>query len=103
MVAVIEASQEFQQWFSLGLGGLLITLVGYSIFKLIGAWMSLATTERHSSDESRERADVLQERLNEEIKRRVALEVEVRFLKKEINELETQVQHLVERLEAMEN
>lgn len=98
----MQQTENFQQWFSLGLGGVLIGLVAYSIFKLIGAWMSLASTERHSSDESRERADVLQERLNEEIKRRVALEVEVKFLKKEINELETQVQRLVERLEAME-
>jgi uncharacterized protein YlxW (UPF0749 family) len=100
---MMEATDSVQQWVSLGLGGVLISLVGYSIFKLIGAWMSLASTERHSSDESRERAEVLQERLNDEIKKRVALEVEVRFLKKEINELEAQVQRLVERLEAMEN
>lgn len=78
---------DAQQWVSLGIGGLLITLVGFSIWKLIGAWMSLASTERSSSAESRSRAEVLQNKLNDEIEKRVALEVEVQFLEKEIREL----------------
>ena len=89
---------EAQQWLSLGIGGLLISLVGFSIWKLIGAWMSLASTERSSSTESRTRAEVLQKRLNEEIERRVALEVEVKFLEKEIMELRARLAMLEHRL-----
>lgn len=76
-----------QQILSLGLGGVLISLVGYSIFRLIGAWMTIAGTERDSNAESRARESAMQQKLNEEIAKRVALEVEVRFLHKEIEEL----------------
>ena len=99
----MEQANAIQQYVSLGLGGLLITMVAYSIFKLISAWMSFASNERHSSDESRERADALQERLSMEIGQRVALEVEVRFLKREITDLEQQVAALRERLEELEH
>ena len=85
---------EAQQWVSLGLGGLLISLVGFSIWKLIGAWMSLASTERSSSTESRIRAETMQKRLNDEIERRVALEVEVKFLEKEIATLKARLASL---------
>ena len=85
---------ETQQWLSLGIGGLLVSLVGYSIWKLIGAWMSLASTERNSSTESRERAEVLQVKLNAEIARRVELEVEVKYLEREIAELRRRLDQL---------
>lgn len=91
-------TNEAQQWLSLGIGGLLVSLVGYSIWKLIGAWMSLASTERDSSTESRVRAEALQNKLNDEIAKRVALEVEVKFLEREIKELKSRLEQ-VERLE----
>lgn len=87
-------TNEAQQWLSLGIGGLLVSLVGYSIWKLIGAWMSLASTERTSSTESRVRAEILQTKLNEEIAKRVALEVEVKFLEREIAELKSRLEHV---------
>lgn len=92
-------SNEAQQWLSLGIGGLLVSLVGYSIWKLIGAWMSLASQERTSSTESRARESVMQQKLNEEIAKRVALEVEVKFLQREIEELRARLyalEHVVE-------
>lgn len=82
---------EAQQWISLGIGGLLVSLVGFSIWKLIGAWMSLASTERSTSTEAKMKADALQTKLNEEIAKRVALEVEVKFLEKEIVELRRRI------------
>lgn len=90
---------EAQQWISLGIGGLLVSLVGFSIWKLIGAWMSLASTERSSSTESRTRAEVLQQKLNEEIARRVALEVEVKFLEREIAELRNRLAEVERRVD----
>ena len=98
----MEANDSIQQWLSLGLGGVLIVLVGYSIWKLIAGWMSFARTQEHSSDESRERAEALQEKLNQEIAQRVALEVEVHFLKKEIVALEEQIRLMRARLEELE-
>ena len=91
-------TNEAQQWLSLGIGGLLVSLVGFSIWKLIGAWMSLASTERSSSTESKVRADILQEKLNKEIAKRVALEVEVKFLEREIAELKLRLHNLEEEV-----
>ena len=90
-------ANETQQWLSLGIGGLLVSLVGYSIWKLIGAWMSLASTERDSSAESRGRAEVLQTKLNAEIARRVELEVEVKYLEREVGELRRRLDELEHR------
>lgn len=90
----IALSNETQQIISLGVGGVLITLVGYSIWKLIGGWMSFAGNERTSSEVARAKAEVLQERLSDEIAKRVALEVEVRFLKIEIEELRARLENL---------
>lgn len=92
-------ANETQQWLSLGIGGLLVSLVGYSIWKLIGAWMSLASTERDSSTESRGRAEALQTKLNAEITRRVALEVEVKYLEREVAELKARLDSLEHREE----
>jgi len=92
-------ANETQQWLSLGIGGLLVSLVGYSIWKLIGAWMSLASTERDSNTESRGRAEALQTKLNAEIARRVALEVEVKYLEREIAELKARLDGLEHREE----
>lgn len=92
-------SDAMQQWLSLGLGGGLIGLVGYSVWKLIGGWMSLASTERDSSAESKVRADTLQDKLNKEIALRVALEVEVKYLRMEIDELRRHVDKLERKLE----
>lgn len=92
-------SDVMQQWISLGLGGALIGLVGYSVWRLIGGWMSLASVERDQNAESKVRADILQEKLNKEIALRVALEVEVKFLKIEIDELRSHVDKLESRLE----
>ena len=83
-----------QQLISLGIGGLLISLVGYSVWKLIGGWMTFAGIERTASKESKEKADHLQSKLSEEISKRVALEVEVHYLKREIEELKKRIIHL---------
>jgi uncharacterized protein YlxW (UPF0749 family) len=85
-----------QSWISLGLGGMLVSMVGFSIWKLIGAWMSLASTERGQSQEAVLKADILQQKLNEEISKRVALEVEVKFLEREVKELRERL-HALER------
>ena len=92
-------TNEAQQWLSLGIGGLLVSLVGSSIWKLIGAWMSLASTERDSNTESRGRAEALQTKLNAEIARRVALEVEVKYLEREVAELRRRLDQLEHREE----
>lgn len=88
---------EFQQWISLGLGGVLISLVAYSIWRLIGAWMTIASTERDSGQEAQVRADHLQEKLNAEIMMRVALEVEVKFLRKELEALKKELVQIEEK------
>ena len=90
-------NEAAQSWVSLGLGGLLISLVGWSIWKLIGAWSNIAHTERHSSEIHELKADSLQKRLNEEIVQRVALEVEVKYLKKELDRALGRIRHLEER------
>ena len=91
-------TNELQQWLSLGIGGLLVSLVGFSIWKLIGAWMSLASTERSSSTDSKLRADILQEKLNAEVGKWVSLEVEVKFLEREIAELKRRLHDLEEEV-----
>lgn len=95
-------SAEFQNVVSLGIGGVLISLVGYSIFRLINAWTVIASTEKDSADDAKERAVVLQERLTEEIAKRVALEVEVNFLRAEVHELRKRLEEVTREMRELE-
>jgi hypothetical protein len=95
---MISMNEAAQSWISLGLGGLLISLVGWSIWKLINAWSNIASVERRSSEVNELKADALQNKLNEEIVLRAALEVEVKYLKAELDRALARIRHL-EQLE----
>ena len=87
-------NEAAQSWISLGLGGLLISLVGWSIWRLINAWSNIAAVERDGAAVNEKKADALQEKLNQEIVQRVALEVEVKYLKAELHRAMERIRHL---------
>ena len=89
---------QLQEFGSLGLGGLLVALVGYSIWRLINAWVLIAQTEKATAVENKARAEVLQKKLTEETAFRVSLEVEVKYLKLRLEEALARISELERQL-----